>query len=269
MRLDATLCAVSVLLAACISPGDSAPDASPHRSTEVELTVFAAASLGSVMHEVKAEYEAANEGITLLMGFNSSAALRIQIEQGAPADLFLSADAANPQALVDAGMADGAPVSFAGNRLAIVVPSDNPADVETPADLARPGVRVVAAGEEVPISAYAEEAVAKLAGLPGYPADFAERYTANIVSREDSVAAIVAKIELGEGDAGIVYATDAAASSDLRSVVIPDQASVPVMYAGVVVRGASHADEARALLDWLAGPDGQVILAEHGFITAP
>jgi molybdate transport system substrate-binding protein len=272
---------VAVLLASAACSGgapsppndastDPEPQASPSLSTEpVELTVFGAASLKGALERVKTVYEAAHPGLTVTLATDSSVALRTQIEQGAPADVYLSADTTNAQALVDAGLADGLAVPFAGNVLTIIVPPDNPAGIETPADLARTGVKIVAAGDEVPIARYAAQAVGNLARLDGYPADFAAAYAANIVSREDNVKAVVAKIELGEGDAGIVYATDAAASESVSSIEIPADANVPASYAGVVVGATRHADAARSFLDWIAGPDGQAILAEFGFLPPP
>ncbi len=232
----------------------------------VGLTIYAAASLKDVLGSVRSAYEAAISGMTLTMATDSSATLRTQIEQGAPADIFLSADQKNPRALVDAGLADGGAVDFAGNLLTVIVPWDNPAHIETPADLALPGVKIIAAGDEVPITAYAQEAIVNLATDPGYPAGFAASYTANVVSKEENVKAVVAKIELGEGDAAIVYATDATAAQGVTTIEIPTTANVPATYAGIVVAASSNASEAHAFLDWLTGPNGRTILGEFGFL---
>ncbi|MDP9251289.1 MAG: molybdate ABC transporter substrate-binding protein [Chloroflexota bacterium] len=255
--------ALVLFLAACAAPG-ATPSAKP-----VELTVYGAASLSGVLADAKTAYQAANPGVTLTIATDSSATLRTQIEQGAPADVFLSADTKNPQTLADAGLTKGGLVAFAGNRLTIIVPTGNPAKIQTPADLARAGLRIVAAGYAVPITAYATQVVANLAKLAGYPAGFAASYAANVVSQEDNVKAIVAKIELGEGDAGIVYVTDAAASTKVSPVAIPEAANVLATYAGMVVRASSHATQAQTFLDWLAGPAGQAILTAHGFIPPP
>jgi molybdate transport system substrate-binding protein len=217
------------------------------------------------MAAIATAYATAAPGTTLTVSTDSSATLRTQIEQGAPADVFLSADAKNPQVLVDAGLTAGGVTPFASNRLTIVVPLDNPVGISTPADLARPGVKIVAAGDEVPITKYAAQAVKNLAGLPGYPHDYAAAYAANVVSREDNVRSVVAKIELGEGDAGIVYVTDAAASKVIKTIDLPPAANVVAMYAGVVVGSSAHPREAKAFLDWLVGPGGQAILASFGF----
>lgn len=243
-----------------------AASASPAAGGQGELTVFAAASLKGVLDAMKPAFEAAAPGVTLVVSTDSSAALETQIEQGAPADVFLSADLANAQKLADAGFAAGAPQPFAGNRLLVVVPTANPAGVASPADLARPGLKVIAAGDAVPITRYALQVVAKLAALPGYPAGFAAGYAANVVSREDNVRAVVAKIELGEGDAAIVYATDAAASKKVGAIAIPDGANVVATYAGAVVRASRHPAEAAAFLAWLEGAAGQAILASFGFL---
>ena len=157
-------------------------------------------------------------------------------------------------------------MTFAGNKLTLIVPTDNPAQIKTPADLARAGVKIIAAGDEVPITKYATQLLANLAKEAGYPADFVAAVTANIATKEDNVKAVVAKVELGEGDAGIVYATDAKASSKVATVAVPDSANVPATYDGVVVKASKDAAAARAFLDWFAGPDGQAILSGFGFL---
>jgi molybdate transport system substrate-binding protein len=232
----------------------------------VELTIYGAASLKGALEEAEAAYETANPGTSVTLSTDSSSALETQVEQGAPADVFLSADTTNPKKLVDAGLADGAAVTFAGNELTIIAPTANPAGIATPADLANSGVKVIAAGDEVPITKYATRLVDNLAEEAGYPADFAARYTANIASKEDNVKAVVAKIELGEGDAGIVYVTDAKASTGVTTIDVPDAANVPATYAGVVVKASRNAAAARRFLDWFAGPDGQAILSTFGFL---
>ena len=130
----------------------------------------------------------------------------------------------------------------------------------------RSGLKVIAAGDAVPITAYATQLVDNLASDPGYPPGFAAAYAANIVSKEDNVKAVVAKIELGEGDAGIVYVTDAAASTKVKTIEVPDAANVRATYAGVVVKASPNQEAAKAFLDWFAGPDGQAILSSFGFL---
>lgn len=270
--------AAVVAIAACTTRGaspsgplpsaSSSSIASPSKSAgTAELTVFGAASLKGVLDEVKAAYETENPGTTLTISTDSSAALETQIEQGAPADVFLSADTANPKKLVDGGFASGDAVVFAGNKLAIIVPADNPGRIAAPRDLAKDGVKVIAAGDAVPITQYVSQLIANLAKEAGYPAGFEAAYAANVVSKEDNVKAVVAKIELGEGDAGIVYVTDAKASAKVVTIdVVPDRANVTASYAGVVVGSSKHQAAAKAFLDWFAGPDGRAILAGLGFL---
>jgi molybdate transport system substrate-binding protein len=120
----------------------------------------------------------------------------------------------------------------------------------------------------VPITKYATQLVDNLAKEAGYPADYAADYAKNIASKEDNVKAVVAKVELGEGDAGIVYVTDAKASDKVATVDVPDPANVPATYDGVVVKASKDAAAAKAFLDWLAGPQGQAIFGGLGFLPA-
>ncbi len=282
-RSGALLAVLLVVLAACSSgttPSPSAPASAPASTTHpsaatgsaappASLTIYAAASLKGAVDKAKSAWEAAYPGSKLTISTDSSAALETQIEQGAPADVFLSADTTNPKKLVDKGLAAGAAVNFAGNKLTVIVPTANPAGIKTPADLAKRGVKVIAAGDAVPITKYATQLVANLAKEYGYPSDFVAAYTANIASKEDNVKAVVAKIELGEGDAAIVYVTDAKASTKVAPVDVPPTANVPATYAGVVVKASANASSAQAFLDWFAGPDGQAILAGFGFLAPP
>ena len=286
-RLIGFLSACVLVLAACSSGGASpspsnapsvtaattAPTTAPSVATaslstaaKVELTVYAAASLKGALDAAKPLYEAANPGTTLTISTDASSALETKIEQGAPADVFLSADTSNPQKLVDKGLAVGPAVNFAGNILTVIVPTANPAKITSPADLAKAGVKIIAAGDAVPITKYANQLVANLAKQPGYPANFDAAYHTNIVSKEDNVKAVVAKLELGEGDAAIVYVTDAKASKKVATVDVPLAANVLATYAGVVVKPSPNPTAARAFLTWFAGPDGQAILKGFGFL---
>jgi molybdate transport system substrate-binding protein len=274
MRLRAaTLSAVAIVLAACsaggrVSGSDSAAaaSASPASTGSVELTVFGAASLKGVLDKVKVAYRSAEPEVGLTVSTDSSAALETQIEQGAPADVFLSADTANPDKLTGKGLAVGNPSPFATNLLTVIVPAGNAARIASPADLARPGVKVIAAGDSVPITTYAKQLLTNLAKEPGYPANYVAAYTANMASKEDNVAAVVAKVALGEGDAAIVYQTDARTSPGVTSIPVPASANVGATYAGVVVKASAHQTAAEAFLRWLAGPDGQAILTAAGFM---
>jgi molybdate transport system substrate-binding protein len=234
----------------------------------VELVVFAAASLRDAFVAVGEVYRADTPGVTLTFSFDASSALRVQVEQGAPVDVFASADTAHPQALLDTGLALGPVTPFARNGLTIVVPAGNPAAIGDPRDLARPGTKLVGAGEAVPISKYVDACLEKLAGLPGYPSGYAAAVAANVVSREDNVRAALAKVELGEADAAFVYVTDAAASDAVEVVSIAEAANVEAVYGAVTIRASAHVAEAEQFVAWLAGPRGARVLERFGFPAA-
>jgi molybdate transport system substrate-binding protein len=271
IRRSGPFLSLAVLIAACGGSGVAGPT-SPAVATPagskgpVTLTVFGAASLKSVLADAATAYQTAYPGTTITVSTDSSSALETQIEQGAPADVFLSADTTNPQKLVDGGFASGNAVVFAGNKLTIVVPKSNPGGVTKVSDLAKTGLRIIAAGDEVPITKYANQLVSNLAADPSFPSGFVAIYNANVVSKEDNVKALIAKIELGEGDAAIVYVTDANASTKVATVEVPNSANVPATYAGLVVKASKNAEPAAAFLAWFAGPDGQAILAKYGFL---
>jgi molybdate transport system substrate-binding protein len=266
----------AVALLVIVSGGCAAPSTSPTpaiavgaTAPHIELTIYAAASLEGVLDAAARAYAQVDATVVLTISTDSSSALETKIEQGAPADVFLSADTTHPQKLIDGGFASGSIVVFADNKLTIIVPKDNPAGITSPKDLARPGVDIIAAGDAVPITRYATKLVADLAAEPGYPTTFGADYAANVVSREENVKAIVGKIELGQGDAGIVYVTDASASTKVATVDVPDTANVPATYGAVVVNASTHATEAQSFLSWFAGPGGQAILAGFGFVAPP
>ena len=233
VRASLPCCAVLLLvLAACSSgasrrrarprpPATTAPDARSRidrAAAAVELTILGAASLKGALEQAKAAYEAANPGTTLTISTDSSAALETQIEQGAPADVFLSADTKNPQKLVDAGLAAGGRRHLRGQPAHRHRPDRQPGRDR---DAGRP--RQARASRSSPPATRCRsrstprQLVDNLAKETGYPADFAAAYAANVVSKEDNVKAVVAKVELGEGDAGIVYVTDATASDKVTT----------------------------------------------------
>lgn len=265
MRARLAIAALLIVVAGCGASSATVPPPSP-AGPDASLTVFAASSLKDAFTALGNAWDPHRQ---MRNSFDSSSALAAQIQQGAPADIFASADTKNPDVLVAAGLTLGPPVAFAGNSLVIIVPSDNPAHVATPADLANPGVRIVAAGPDVPITRYADQAVANLAKLPGYPSAYVAAVGANVVSREDNVAAVVAKVALGEGDAAVVYKTDARTSSTVTAISIPAAANVEATYAAVALTSGTNRFFARGFLDWLTGPVAQRILTDRGFLPPP
>lgn len=254
------------LTMALIATGCGAGPTAPG-SPSVELSVAAASSLRDVVTALTASYAAGHPGITFTITTDSSATIRAQIEQGAPVDVFLSADAKNPQALADGGLAQGVPVTFAANTLALVVPRGNPAGITEPADLARPGVRLVEAADSVPIAAYTKRVIETIAASTADPPRFVAAVEANVVSRELNAAAVLARIQLGDADAAFVYATDAASGADVASIPVPASANVRVAYAGVVVNRGIQTAAASEFLAWAAGEGGRVVLSSFGFLA--
>lgn len=250
--------ALSVVNVGCAGP------AAPPR---VDLAIAAAASLRSAVTDLTRAYAAQHPGISFTLSTGSSATLRTQIEQGSPVDVFLSADTTNPQALADAGLATGAPVVFAANAIALVVPSDNPGGITGPADLARLGARIIAASDTVPLATYAARAVEALAATMPNPAAFTAAVDANVVSREENAAAVLTRIELGDGDAAFVYATDAAAGRGVVVIPTPATSGLRAAYAGVAIRTSAHVGPASEFLAWVAGPEGAAVLESLGFLV--
>lgn len=275
-RLLSSLLLLALGMGALSSPGPrttaqppaEAPTPAPDELVG-ELTVFAAASLSDAFESLATAWTSAYPRSRLILALDASSALRAQIEQGAPADVFASADTRNAQRLVDAGLATGPITPFAGNELVLVVPADDPADIASPADLARDGVRIVGAGPEVPITRYAHAVIARLAELEGYPPDFVAAVSANIVSEEANVRAVLAKVELAEADAALVYATDARSSREVETIELPAAANVAAEYAVVRLHASDQPALAATFIDFLAGPAGQAVLGEYGFVPPP
>jgi molybdate transport system substrate-binding protein len=239
--------------------------------------VFAASSLKDAFTEAGQQFREDNPQVTdLQFNFQGSQLLVTQLQQGAPADVFASADKANMDKAVQAGVIDGEPSELARNVLTVVLPNDNPANIQTLADLARPGVKISLADPSVPVGAYSEQALDKLAADPVYGADFKQKVLDNVVSREDNVRQVLTRVQLDQVDAGIVYTTDAqaanAASSGsvqpVKTLEIPSQYNVIAVYYIARVKGAPHPAAARTWIIYILSSGGQAVLAKYGFVTA-
>jgi molybdate transport system substrate-binding protein len=235
------------------------------RGASEPLRVFAAASLAEAFREIAGRFEEAHAGAAVELSFAGTALLRAQIEQGAPADVFASADLDHARALERAGLLRSTAV-FARNRLVLIVPVRG-ARVARPADLTLPGVRIVLAGDAVPAGRYAALLLRRLGASGAHGGDFPVRVEANVVSRETSVRAVLAKVALGEADAGFVYATDAATARDrVRAIALPGSDAILAEYTVGVAAGSGQAARAEAFVALLLGRDGQAILRRHGFL---
>jgi molybdate transport system substrate-binding protein len=233
-------------------PGkERAPDPEQART----VNVFAAASLTGALQTVGSTFEKAHPDVKAVLNFAGSPTLVQQIQQGAPADVFASADEANMQKLVDSGEVAGAPQLFARNHLEIVVPAGNPKHLVTLADLAKPGLTIALCGPTVPCGRYAADAFGK-AGV-AVPA----------ASQELDVNAVLSKVAMGEADAGIVYVTDVrAAGGKVEGVAIPQSSNVTVRYPIAVVKHAPHPAAAATFVEFVLSPEGQRLLAGFGFL---
>jgi molybdate transport system substrate-binding protein len=252
-----------VLLAALLLAGCAAARPDPEIQPRA-LTVFAAASLTDAFTQIGAEFESTHPGVTVVFNFAGSQALRTQLEQGAAADVFASASQAEMEALIAAGLvAPDAAQTFLTNRLLAILPAGNPAGIETLQDLARPGVKLVLAAEEVPAGKYARRVLENLDSLygPGY----AQAVLSNAVSLEENVRLVLTKVELGEADAGIVYVSDVVNAPGLSSLPIPDEYNLTATYPIAALAAAPEPDLAAEFLAAVFSPRGQAVLQAWGF----
>ena len=246
------------------APTAVSPTATPAPQT---LTVFAAASLTEAFTEIGKSFEAANPDVTVTFNFAGSQALRTQIEEGAPADVFASASGKEMDALVtDKFVTEGLPQIFLTNKLVVILPANNPAGLAKLEELAKPGIKLVLAAEAVPVGNYARQSLDKMNGSFG--ADFKDKVLANVVSNEDNVKQVVAKVQLGEADAGIVYTSDAIAAPDLKTIEIPSELNVIAKYPIAPLTKSAHADLAKTFTDYVLSTEGQSVLKKWGFAPA-
>jgi molybdate transport system substrate-binding protein len=278
MRLHAWLARALLLFLAVFAfacGDDAGPDPTPGppsaaRPLSGTLTIFAASSLTDAFAEIFSEFRRINPGVEITPQFAGSPALRTQLEQGARADIFASADLAQMQMALDSGVVRDAGKTFARNSLVIITPRDNPGSISAPVDLKKPGLKLVLAAPEVPIGNYARQSLVLMEKDPAFGAGFAEMALKNVVSNESNVRQVVAKVELGEADAGIVYGTDVTQSvaPKLAVVQIPAQFNVVADYPIALTKSAGNARAAQAFIDYIFSRAGQDILKKYGFLTA-
>ncbi len=255
---DATPAAATHETTATSSPGS--PTAVP---LEGDLTVFAAASLTDAFTDIGDAFEAANDGVDVQFNFASSSALATQVNEGAPADIFASADNAQMRVVTDAGSAES-PLLFATNVLVVVVPPDS--ELQSFEDLAAEGIRLVLAGPDVPVGRYSRQILENASAPGGIAPDFGDRVLANLRSDEANVRAVLSKVQLGEADAGIVYQTDAAIAGDeVRVIEIPETFNVIAEYPIAVTTDSGEAELAAAFVAFVLSEEGQAILRAYGF----
>jgi molybdate transport system substrate-binding protein len=254
---------VALALAAC-GPQATGPEAQPN-----EVVVFAAASLTESFTQIGQDFEAANPGTTVVLNFANSQQLAQQLAQGAPADVFASANPRQMDVAIEAGrVAEDTPQVFVNNRLVVVVPADNPGGVETLADLAQPGLKLVLAAEDTPIGTYSRDYLDKAAASGDFASDYREALLANVVSYEQTVKAVLTKVVLGEADAGIVYSSDVTpdVADEVQRIAIPDDLNTIATYPIAPVSDSTQPAVADAFIGYVLSSEGQDTLAGFGFI---
>ncbi len=238
--------------------------ASDRPEDTVTLRVFAASSLAEALTEMAAVFEVENEGVQVEMHFAGSSRLRAQLEEGAEADTFISADPRHVDAITHL-LVDSSITAVATSEMVVAL-ADSGQSIQSLEELAEPDVKIVIALPDVPAGRYARALITDMAQQEGFPGDFDEAVFANIVSEETNVRAVLAKVQLGEADAGFVYRSDLR-DTGLRSLTIPDQNPGDIAYVGAALRDSPHHDTAQAFLDLLVSEAGQQILISHGFLT--
>ena len=257
---------IAIVALAVTSCGLTSP--SQASGTPRTLTVFAAASLTQALEQIGHDFETQNPGVHIRFSFAGSQALRTQIEQGAPADVFASASRTDMDALVDSKHANSSAVRpLVTNQLEVILPAANRAGLSRLQDLARPGLKLVLAAPDVPVGSYARQSLRLMEA--DFGAGFSDKVLSNVVSQEDNVKQVVAKVQLGEADAGIVYVSDAVAAPDLQTMEIPPAFNITAEYVIAPLNTARDRGLAGAFVDHTLSPTAQSVFAKWGFRPLP
>jgi molybdate transport system substrate-binding protein len=264
----ATASAPPAAAATAISTAMPEATAAP-AAKSAELIVFAAASLTDAFKAIGKMFEAANAGTTVTFNFAGSDKLAQQIAEGAPADVFASANKTQMNNVIKSGQViSGTEHTFVRNRLVVVFPKDNPGGLAALKDLAKPGLKIVLANKSVPVGAYSLDFLGKASKLPEYTAEFSPTVLGNVVSYEENVRAVLSKVQLGEADAGIVYTSDIALNADqVGQIDIPDNLNTIATYPIAALKDSKNAELAQKFVDYVLAPEAQQILVQYGFIS--
>lgn len=253
--------ALALGLSSC-APVLSAP---PQRS----IMVFAAASLVDAFGELGTAFELITPGVTVRFNFAGSQILRTQLESGATADVFASANHTEMDNAVKGGLiADKVAQDFASNTLVVVMPPANPAVITRLADLAKPGLKIVLADASVPAGKYARQIIDAMGKDAAYGAVYRSAVLANVISNETDVRMVVTKVQLGEADAGIVYISDAVAAPTLKKLEIPAPFAATASYPIAPLAKSAEPQLAAAFIQYVLSAKGQATLAKWGFAPA-
>lgn len=272
IRFVLLLAFLTVFLAGC-GPQASIPVQSdlvltPVPTTET-ITVFAAASLTDAFRAIGSQFESRHPGVKIIFNFAGSQQLAQQLVHGAPADVFASANPDQMQVVVANHRVNSGSVQlFAHNRLVIIFPKDNPGGIKTLEDLTKPGLQLVLAAKEVPVGGYSQAFLKKASQVPYLGQEYENLVLKNVVSYEDNVRFVLAKVALGEADAGIVYTSDINGDNGKKvgQVDIPDDLNVIASYPISAVSDSSLPGLANAFVEFVLSKEGQTILSQYGFI---
>lgn len=235
----------------------------------VDLNILAAASLTDAFSEIGKIFENSHPGTTVVFNFGGSQQLAQQINQGAPADVFASANKKQMDGVIEAGnILTGTQQIFARNRLVVIFPADNPAGLSELMDLAKPNLKLVLAAKEVPVGQYALDFLARAGADLAFGASYQDDVLKNVVSYEDNVKAVLTKVALGEADGGIVYTSDISGedADKVGHLDIPDALNVSASYPIAIVKESKNPQIAQSFIDLILAPEGQDILEKFNFI---
>ena len=258
-------------LMGCVAPPVRAPAQPNQAAPNTTLTLFAAASLKDAFGEIGKSFEAAHPGVKVVFNFAGSQQLAQQLAQGAPTDVFASANKKQMDVVVAAGrIISGTARTFARNRLVVVLPKDNPAQLDKLLDLARPSIKLVLAAKEVPAGQYALDFLDKATQDKTFGDAYKNDVLKNVKSYEDNVKAVLTKVALGEADVGIVYASDITpvTQGKVSTLSIPDALNTLAAYPIATIQDSKNAELAQKFMTYVLSDEGQKILASHGFISA-
>ncbi|PLS78615.1 MAG: molybdate ABC transporter substrate-binding protein [Chloroflexi bacterium] len=267
--MNATQTVASVGQASAAADTQSVPSPATPAGNAGALNVFAAASLAGAFTELAKQFESANTAM-LRLNFAGSQQLAQQIKEGAAADIFASANQRQLAVAIEAGrVGAGTQQIFARNRLVVIYPQDNPAQLTQLQDLAKPNVKLVLAAEAVPVGEYALDFLTKASELPEYSAAYKQSVLGNVVSYEENVKAVLTKVALSEADAGVVYSSDVSpeVAGQVGRIDIPDELNTLAAYPIAPISDSPNAELAGQFIEYVLSPEGQDVLAKYGFIV--
>lgn len=264
------LCIPSAAEAQTLLTAAPAPEEVMTPLEPANLTVFAAASLTDAFNEIGQNFSTEHPGVTFTFNFAGSQQLAQQLGQGAPADIFASANKKQMEVtIVEAGrVISGTERTFVRNRLVVIYPADNPAGLAQLQDLTQPGLKIVLAAKEVPVGQYSLDFLNKVVTDPAFSPTYMDDVLKNVVSYEENVRSVLAKVALGEADAGIVYTSDISGpeADKVGRLNIPDQVNVIASYPIATISDSAYPTQAQAFVEFVLSPAGQEVLARYGFI---